>query len=39
MKAAVALSRDATIVDPAAALRALEGVMLRYLEETVETGA
>ncbi|PXX24076.1 TetR/AcrR family transcriptional regulator [Burkholderia sp. MS455] len=39
MKAAVALSRDATIADPAAALRALEGVMLRYLEETVETGA
>lgn len=39
MKAAVALSRDATIADPAAALRALEGVMLRYLDETVETGA
>ncbi|MGC3023716.1 TetR/AcrR family transcriptional regulator [Burkholderia sp. DN3021] len=39
MKAAVALSRDVTIADPAAALQALEGVMLRYLEETVETGA
>lgn len=38
MKAAVALSCDTTIADPAAALRELEGVMLRYLEEVAEAG-